>query len=474
MGKYSIWFTIGIIVIATMLRFYKLDFGEGLYTHPDEYHIAGSVAQLVFPSQMHPHFFSYGTATIYPIYFIRAALAFFLSIFHSSVSIPDAFLIGRFLSAFFSTLTVILIGLIGRFFLKEQYVQLAMLLVALSPGAIQQAHFATPESELTFFIFAALFFLLKFLKKRKMGFLLAASMMVGIGMGVKIVASLFLPVLYVAILWNYKKSLLTYIQGQILSTGITVLTFFSVAPFVFLDFKNFQSNTEYEGSLATGKLLVFYTRQFIDTIPILFQAKKILPYAVGPFLEIFGFLGVFVALAFIFYQLYKNKKGILYVLRENGAVSFGRTGVLFFISLTFLILFIANALLFTKWTRFIAPTFPFFGLYAAFFLQEIHFRVKNISYIVVGILVVATMFWANAFFSIYTHHDVRVAAAKKLSTSLFSGVTYVVEGGNMIDLPLEGNFQKISLDFYSLEDDFVTRQKIVDALSVSQYFIVES
>ena len=65
--KFKFLTILGVIILGAFLRFYKLDWGQGLFTHPDEYHIVSSVAQLSFPNQMNPHFFSYGTVTIYLI-----------------------------------------------------------------------------------------------------------------------------------------------------------------------------------------------------------------------------------------------------------------------------------------------------------------------------------------------------------------------------------------------------------------------
>ena len=93
-----------IIVLGGFLRFYKLDWGEGLFAHPDEYHIVISVNQLVFPTQMHPHFFNYGTVIIY--------FDFFTKEFFQKFNL-NPFLIGRFYSAFFSTLTILSIYLIS-------------------------------------------------------------------------------------------------------------------------------------------------------------------------------------------------------------------------------------------------------------------------------------------------------------------------------------------------------------------------
>jgi len=112
-----------IILVGGFLRFYKLDWGEGYFFHPDEYHIAASVNQLSFPLRMNPHFFPYGSFIVYLIYFTRLILG----TLNSKFFILNPILIGRFYSALFSTLTVIII-----FFLSRSY--LATFLAAVTPG----------------------------------------------------------------------------------------------------------------------------------------------------------------------------------------------------------------------------------------------------------------------------------------------------------------------------------------------------
>lgn len=443
MSKFKTFVSLLVIIfIGAFFRFYKLDWGQGLFTHPDEYHIVASVSQLSFPNQMHPHFFSYGTVTIYLIYFTNQFFQAF-----------NLFLLGRFYSAFFSMFVILLAYKTTCLFLKKHWGLLAAFLVAISPGLIQQAHFATPESSLTFFLFGALFFILKFTKTTRTIFLILASAFFGLSLGIKISALTFAPVLLCGIIiksWHSKTKLLKLI---VINCLITISVFFVVAPYVFLDFPAFRSNLEYEGGLAVGKIEVFYTRQFIGTIPVLFQIEKILPYALGPALLLTGVLGFF---AYLFSLFKKLKPGLLLLL------------------IAFLSLFLPNAFLFAKWTRFIAPTFPFFAIFTAFFLSEIEQKNKTLTYVLAGIVVLTTFIWTYAFFSIYRNPDVRITASSWLEKNAPPSSTILVEGGNMIDIPLRGDFQRISLDFYNLENNLEDRQKVINTLEQADYFIIQS
>ena len=449
-----------IVCIGAFLRFYKLDWAQGLFTHPDEYHIAASVNQLSFPTQMHPHFFSYGTVTIYLIYFTQEIIKSLSSILNSQFLIPNSFLVGRFYSALFSTLTIFIVYKISKSFMKTQFSLLATLLVAITPGLIQQSHFATPESALTFFLFGSLLFIIKFLKLKKIFYLIIASIFLGLALGVKVSSIVFLlPLIVVIIIPSFKKPL-ALIERIFLSLIIVFTTFVLAAPFVFIDYPAFRSNLDYEGSLVIGKIPVFYTRQFIDTVPVIFQIEKILPYALGPALLILGIIG----LVFLIFNIIKKTK-------QSQAWPKIETII---ILIAFLTLFISNAFLFAKWARFVAPTFPFFAIFAAYLLEQLTNKMRSLSYSLTIILLLSTMLWTIAFFSIYTNPDIRITASDWLNSNTKAGSTFLVEGGNTIDIPLGGNFQRMSLDFYPLEQDSLTRERIADALYSSDYFLVQS
>lgn len=429
-----------ILILGAFLRFYKLDWGEGLFTHPDEYHIVISINQLS-PNQMNPHFFSYGTVVIYLIYFTK--------LFFTGIS---PFLIGRFYSAFFSILTIFIVYKIAKFALIEKYAIITAFLVAVTPGLIQQAHFATPESILTFFILSSLLFFLKFINDNKLKFLFLSSIFLGLGLGTKIVASLFLPVILLGIVfkfWGYPVKLIFF---SLIYLFICALTFAASSPFVFLDYPAWRSSFNYENAVARGETLVFYTRQFIETTPFLFQFEKSLLFALGTPLLIFSALGFIL----IIFHLLRN-------FRLDSSI----------ILITFLSLLIPNSLLFAKWIRFLAPTLPFFAIFASFSLQQINNKFRSASFAFTSLLLSTTTLWSLAFFSIYLKQDIRITANNWIKSQLPVESTYLVEGGNTVDLPLTGS-PKISIDFYALEDNSLIRKSIAESLEKSDYFIIQS
>lgn len=295
--------------------------------------------------------------------------------------------------------------------------------------------------------------MLNYLSKSKVSFLIFASICFGLALGVKISTLVFAPVIFSAIFLKNWPALIRSIRQTLLSIFISFITLVIVAPFIFLDFKAFQDNLNYEGGVALGNIDVFYTRQFIDTTPVLFQIEKMLPYALGSTILFFGIIG------FLFL--------ILFFLRKPKIN-------LFLIILAFSLLFFSNAFLFAKWTRFIAHTFPFFAIFSVFLLSCVYKKNRSFGIFSASVLIISSLFWSLTFFSIYTRHDIRRTSSDWLVKNIPQGSTFLVEGGNMVDIPLEGDYQRISLFFFDLEDNQEVRQQIINGLEKSDYFLVQS
>ena len=248
---------VAVLLTGAFLRFHKLDWGENHFLHPDEYHIAGAVERLSFPTQMNPDLFSYGSLTVYLIFFTKLLT----KTFTNSTLIPNAFLVGRFYSALFSTLTILVVyHLSSQLFKKNYFALITAFLVATCPGLIQQAHFTTPESFLIFWLFFCLFWGIKWLETKKNVFLYLAAGSLGLALGTKIVALTFLPILLLIPLttisskWfkkprNLLKNLIQLFAVPLLLVG---LAFFLSFPYAFIKWDGFRHSINWETGLALG------------------------------------------------------------------------------------------------------------------------------------------------------------------------------------------------------------------------------
>jgi len=449
------------ILLGGVLRFYKLDWGEGYFFHPDEYHIAGAVNRLINSGiTTNPKLFSYGSFGVYLIYIIFKTF----SLFTKSLNI---FIVGRTLSAFFSTLTLINIYLIAKIlFTKNKYFPIVLTLTAaFIPGLIQQAHFLTPESFMTFWITLSAYFLLKYqLKSSKFLNLILSAMSLGFAGGVKISSFAVLPfvVMFLFLSKLKRKKILSNFFNTVFYIVVSFFSFAAVFPYSIIDLKNFMQTSVYESSLSMGKVMVFYTRSFTDSIPIIFQILRIFPYTLGVVLTIFSLFGIVAT----FYRFFKNKnkqRGILIIL----------LGYLFSF-------FIFNSILFTKWTRFMHPTIPFFIIIAFLGIAELsdlfrNDKFKKISLIFLSaILIIPTVIWGLMFFSIYIKSDVRITASEWVLKNIPQNTLILTETGNTLEVPLKGSFAIIPFDFYNLDNNTIIFNKLLSDLASSDYFIIQS
>ncbi|OGM27686.1 hypothetical protein A3D00_00320 [Candidatus Woesebacteria bacterium RIFCSPHIGHO2_02_FULL_38_9] len=440
-----------IILLGAFLRFYKLDWGEGYFFHPDEYHIVAAVDRLHFPNQMNPHLFSYGSFIVNLIYFTKL----FLSSLNPKFLSLNSFLVGRFYSAFFSTLTVWVVFLISqKVFKNNKYALTSALIIATTPGLIQQAHFTTPESTLIFWLFLFIYFSLMWIGDKKERFLYLSAICLGVAIGTKVTALTLAPLLVLISLQGFKKK----IKKTFISIFLAAASFLVVFPYSILDWKSFKATTIYELGLAQGKQIVFYTRQFINTRPVIFQIEKIFPYTLGPLILFVGISGFILSVYLTFKKLKKIDKKILLII------------------FAFLSYSVPNFFLFAKWTRFLSPTFPFFAIFSVYFLQWFSnkFNEKLFTLLLLYSFTLVHIVWTLMFFSIYLKHDVRITATSWINQNLPKNSFILTESRNMLEVPLLGSYTKIPYEFYDIDDNSLLEKNLPSLLVKSDYFIIQS
>lgn len=430
-----------ILLIAAFLRFYNLMWGSPYFFHPDEKNMAIAVINLNFPKNLNPYFFAYGQFPLYLSYFSGYLINIIIHKLTAHLNLPQAIFWLRFWSASTSVLTVYLVFLISKRLLNHKWSLITTLLCAFSPGLIQSAHFGTTESLLTFFFMLLIYLSLELNTK----YLFASAMVLGLSISTKVSAFIFVFVPFVALLFTrltfYKKILLLFL---IFSTAFVIFTITS--PFTLLDFKAFKGSMTYETSVALGKLKVFYTRQFADTVPVLFQFEKIFPYALGWPIFILGILGI----GFLLGKKEKTHSEVILLF-------------------ALFIYFLSNAFLYAKWTRFMAPIFPLFTVFAVYFIYKIKPRW------VVWLLVSLSILPGIAFFSIYLRPDVRVTASEWIFQNIPSNSYILSETANVVDIPVQNqNYQVISFNFYDLDDNPFRFEELISHLTKADYIFIPS
>jgi len=218
----------------------------------------------------------------------------------------------------------------------------------------------------------------------------------------------------------------------------------------------------YESSVALGRSLVFYTRQFFDTKQFTFQFINIFPYALGWPAYIIGLIGLI---------------GLDWTNRKINLLRFA-----------FLIYFIPSAVIYAKWSRFMAPIFPIILIFAVLLILNIKdklskIQIKNKNFLILichfafYILIFSTMVPGIAYLSVYQNSDVRFQASKWIYKNIPNNSYILSETANVVDIPItdpSSSYQIISFNFYDLDESQALRSELSDHLMSADYIFVPS
>lgn len=484
---------IGILLVGVVLRFYNLSWGSVYPFHPDERNMADAIFRFS-PTNLDPHFYAYGQFPLYLAYFTtKIILSLVKKKAVNQLTFTQAILALRFWSAVFSAATIYFGYLISRRLFSESKsakprvandltALIAPLFIAFTPGLIQAAHFGTTESILAFSLLATTYYSLKILEYPKFKYFLLTAICLGIALGSKISAIVFVAPLILASFFQFLKSrglknkFVIFVFSVIclaLSCFLGILS----SPYLVLAFKESRGTLLYEISVAQGTSPVFYTNQFLQTVPILFQFQKIFPYALGKTIFVFGVFGLVISIISIVIGRLKKKKNPDIIFLTSVFVLLG----------TFFTYFFSQAFLFTKWTRFMTPIFAFFPIFAAVFISQINKmsfprRLKTLLPLLITLGITPGLI----FSLIYSMPDIRFVASEWIYNNIPSGNQVFFDTGNVIDIPIlppesdvlkkfpNYNLKRISFDFYHLDQSPDLFPKLIESLVNSDYIFVPS
>ncbi len=454
-----------LIFIGGFLRFYNLNWGTPFYFHPDERNIASAISQLNFPSEMNPHFFAYGSFPIYIIYFFGIFWNLISFKFSSlaNVTFENSILISRFLSALLSTLLIPLLYLIAKKIKNKNAGIFVSLLSTFSVGFIQFAHFGTFELWITFLSVSIFYLSLLFLNSRNKKLLVMIGFIFGLLIATKISGgSLFFYILFFILIDKIQtnRKLIFLIKDSVLDILIVffpaIIIFLLISPFAFLDFGSFLSSLKYESSVALGTLPVFYTGEFYDKYPILFQLTSIYPFLLNPFLT----AAMLPALFYVGYIFIKRKNESYLLL------------ILMFLTL------LSQAFLFAKWTRYMVPTLPFIYLIISLFVVNCLENKKNVirifSKIILLVLGISAIIFSFSYFkTAFINDDTRISAAKFAKQNISSNARIASEVYDLGIVSFNSFFPNITLfNFYDLDNNTPSKIEELSSLLLRNDYII--
>ncbi len=442
-----------LLFIAIFTRFIKLDWGDGFFFHPDENNMATAITQLRL-NDLDPHFYAYGQFPLYLAYFTAVFIRFVAhQLPYTSVSFTQAIFTLRFFSAIFSVFSVYLLFLISRHLsLDKKFPFYVIILFIFSPGLIQLSHFGTTESLLILIFLANILLSINYVKHPKFSTLLLSSIISGIGLGTKLSALIFVGPILLSLLYRFiaKPSFKIIFSFIFFILFLAVFTAIS-SPYNLINFSDFYSSMNYETGVATGKLLVFYTNQFLNSTPYLFQLSKVFPYSSGIFMYILSISGA-----------------ILFCLRFFGQKK--QTSLNWsLILIPSFIYFLYFGQLYVKWFRFMSPIFFIIPLLSARLISAIKSKIFSIPLIFLSIIP------GLLFLKTYLTLDIRQQFSNWFVENIPAESVILSEAGNVIDLPLDSSqYHVINFDFYNLDSNPELSSALVQAIADSDYILIPS
>lgn len=313
-----------LLLLGAWLRFTGLNWDGGNLLHPDELHITDVIANRIHapdlqtildpdrsslnPRSVDPAAFdgSNPAANPRPRQFAYGSLPLFVTDFvawlwglitqENWTSFWQIFRVGRVLTVLADLGTIILTFGLARRAWGTSVGLLAAAFVTVATMHIQLAHFFVMDTWTTTFITATLWAALVAVQRSTNKALLLTGFLGGCAVATKAtVVIVVLPLLVAAWLaacqqqdqhpaWSLRDLLRYFLRACLLLLVAAAVAFFIFEPYAVLNPKIYVRDILEQSAIIGGKIDVPYTRQYIDTLPLLYQIKNLTGWELGPLL----------------------------------------------------------------------------------------------------------------------------------------------------------------------------------------------
>lgn len=423
------------LLLGAILRFYGLDWARGYYFQPDEsVHTIDYLMRL--PPTLNPYEvgpYTYGGLPLYLYLFSARGLSWlsqnpvWLDKWHIT-------LVARGYAAIASTLIIALLYRLGRLVGLERAAWVPAFAFAVSPLAIQYAHYGVVDTLLTFWV--VLFSVAATLcwkRGTRWGWIIP-GIFLGWAIATKTTGAIW-GISFLYVVWERwrREGLLVALSTLgfgIIGLGVGVLI---GSPYYILDWPSFRQVMMMQaGKTVTGRILCTYHWQFLNVRPILFEVEQLARWAMGLPLAVLGGVGMLG----LWIETIGRRKFL------TGAVLLAPTVYFFMIGLWH-----------SKFIRYLLPAVPFVSLWAAWLLNEGLRRdsplLRWIAALATGIALLHSAILGIAVANIYTGPDPRIAASEWILTHIPSGATILHDPEPLITLPL-GATERYQIEVFDL------------------------
>jgi 4-amino-4-deoxy-L-arabinose transferase-like glycosyltransferase len=475
-----------ILLIAAALRLTGLDWDGFQHHHPDERYIAWVATTIEFPSvgsidwtalrrpeqstinpfhwppeassegivvlQGEPRDFAYGHAPLYlgvaatrvaerlgpallPLLPAGWSLARDVLNGAGRIEFHHIAAVGRALTALFDVGTVFLVFLLGRRLYGPAVGLLAAALLALTVLHIQLAHFFTSDPYMTFFVVAALYFMVAAQTtvatnqeaERRLLYLCLAGVATGLAVGSKFSAALlFLPLMWASLAAGGRRW-----RFVLLPLALAFFVFALLNPFALLDwsctppdgasflFRScYLQNVMTQNAMVRGQIDPAFTRQYAGTLPYLYFIEMLLRWGMGPFIGLLGFAG----LVWVTWRVVQSLEG---ETGWRGAIARLQAQPSVTLLLWTLPYFIWTGSFYAKFLRYMQPIVPLLILFGAAMLWQ--WRSARGRWAVAALTLGASALYALAFVALYRQEHPWNAASRWVYENVPPGTTILSE-----------------------------------------------
>ncbi len=435
------------VAAAVYFRSVGLNWDENQHLHPDERFLTmvetgiapvkslgeffDSARSSLNPVNRGYGFFVYGTLPIFVVRYVGEAL--------EQTDYNQITLVGRQLSALADLGALLFLFVMARRLYGDRVAVLAALLSAAAVLPIQQSHFFTVDTFANFFVVAAFYFILR--ASREGGWFHFAASGLAVGMAMASKSSVW-PVagfvaLAAALYWSRdertRNQLGTTLVKLMLAGLLAALAFRVFQPYAFSGPKfwnislepRWRSNMDQVQAMVNGVMDYPPGHQWTDRAPIIFPWVNMVVWGLGIPLGLAAWAGW----AWVAWEILARKRWREHLLPWLWATAF----------------FIYQSTQWVKSMRYILPVYPFFILFAAYWLVNFKLQISNLrfqkktAFALATVVVLGTAAWAWGFTRIYARPVTRVAASEWMYENVPTAATlrYATDNGEgTLQLPL--------------------------------------
>jgi YYY domain-containing protein len=330
-----------ILIVGAFFRFQGLNWDDGMLLHPDELHVTDVIANrihapdlsLLFdpdrsplnPRSVDPRAYDPGSGVApRPRPFAYGSLPLFATDFIAWIwgkitatnwnEFWSIFRVGRVLTGTVDLITVVLTFGLARRLYGVAAGLFAAACVSVSTMHVQLAHFFVMDTWTAMFVTAALWAMLVATKRGDLRSFLIAGFLSGCAVATKAtVVILALPLAMAA--WQAARLEVTrhlaareatddaigetlllpptlgeivprFARGLLIAAAAAFVAFLIFEPYAILNPSIYIRDISEQSAIIGGKLDVPYTRQYIGTLPLIYQVKNLVGWELGPLLGI--------------------------------------------------------------------------------------------------------------------------------------------------------------------------------------------